>query len=550
MKSRVDIAREVIAGYWGSGDNRIKKLKDAGYDPDQVQGDVNTLLCCRENIIGNMKAFAKKISDDNRYWYIAFGEKYGRECAVCHPHNGENHGWQCIGYTIALWHHGGLPIPCNCGVIANDTGEAIYKAKTDAEALRIARKYLKIQDIKVIRGNPISKATAQPGDMALLFDGNTYQHMYLIMSSSKITDATRTGTKANDIRADRNFGGRYVSGMKVLIRYTGKGLCTPPKRTVDQLAYEVIAGLWGSGDSRVKALKEAGHDYDAVQKRVNEILNPPKPTPATETYPGKMPSYRLVKTNAQVIADAIKWAKWIASDNRFHYGHGEDAHHNGCYFCGTQPASKRKSGIVDYERTYCCNPFVGAAWAHGGCIPKAISLCRSGSSWDFNKGSGYDASSLFTKLGKPAQSKLKAGDVLCNSHHVALYIGNGKIAEAGGGDDNKKGSKSWNNSIRITDLKYSSFERVYRYNGSVNADIVMRHGEAGDRVYLWQLYLDWYFEGAFFKECGGADGLFGDNTDKWTKRFQEKEIGKGEGDGLVGPITLAAAAKVKKAKKA
>ena len=45
MKTRVQIARDVIAGYYGSGDDRINKLKKEGYDPDQVQGDVNTLLC-------------------------------------------------------------------------------------------------------------------------------------------------------------------------------------------------------------------------------------------------------------------------------------------------------------------------------------------------------------------------------------------------------------------------------------------------------------------------------------------------------------------------
>ena len=47
---------------------------------------------------------------------------------------------------------------------------------------------------------------------------------------------------------------------------------TPPKKTIDELAYEVIEGKWGSGDERKKRLTEAGYDYDAVQKRVNEIV--------------------------------------------------------------------------------------------------------------------------------------------------------------------------------------------------------------------------------------------------------------------------------------
>jgi hypothetical protein len=261
-------------------------------------------------------------------------------------------------------------------------------------------------------------------------------------------------------------------------------------------------------------------------------------------YPGTLPSVKLVKTHDQVIEDTIKWALWIATDNRFHYGYGEHAHHNGCYFCGTQKL-KKGHGIVDPEFTYCCNPFVGAAWAHGGCVPAAMKLCLSCNSWDFNKGSGYDKSTLFTNLGHPAKSSLKKGDVLCRDSHVALYIGNGKIVEAGSGDDNKKGSDKWNNSIRIptlTDKNYKNFPRVHRFNASVNTTMIIRHGEISERVAQMQKFLDWYYDGAFFKECGGADGYYGDNTLRWMKKFQLEKFGKGEDDGRVGEKTIAAMA--------
>ena len=654
MKTRVQIARDVIAGYYGSGDDRINKLKKEGYDPDQVQGDVNTLLCCRENIIQNVRAMAVSIAANNNWWYIYWNEKYGHECAICHPHGGANHGWQCMGFVAACWHHGGIPSYCNCGIFSNEVSERTLAAKTDAEALKIMQNELGIKDIKVIRngGKAIPKSWVEPGDAMILYDGKKCQHLVLNMSSTKVADSTRCKNKADDIRADRNFGGRYVSRLKVLVRYTGNGLVKPPTRTIDQLAYEVIAGLWGSGNSRKIALTQAGHDYDKVQKRVDEILNPdptptpPKKTPYTGEYPvvkkylekgdkgtevtklqnylnwytdgeffkkcgkadgiygdntfkytkkmqtaffgkaeadgkvgaktiakmkaysnsfkptpeptptptpsgkytGEIPTLRLVKSNAQVKADACAWASWIAGDNRFHYGYGQHAHHNGCYFCGTQ-SMKKNHGIVDSEFTYCCNPFVGAAWAHGGCIPKAISLCQNCNSWDFNKGHGYDASSLFDKLGHPAKSKLKAGDVLCNGRHVALYLGNGKLAEASGGDDNKKNSAKWNNSIHVitmSDSKYNSFDRVYRYNGKVDADIVMRHGECSDRVMQWQKFLDWYFDGEFTKQCGAPDRFFGDNTLKWTKKFQEKEFGKKEADGLCGNKTFGRAKEITK----
>lgn len=47
---------------------------------------------------------------------------------------------------------------------------------------------------------------------------------------------------------------------------------TPAKKTVDELAREVIAGKWGNGATRKQKLTAAGYDYSAVQKRVNELL--------------------------------------------------------------------------------------------------------------------------------------------------------------------------------------------------------------------------------------------------------------------------------------
>lgn len=45
-----------------------------------------------------------------------------------------------------------------------------------------------------------------------------------------------------------------------------------PEKTVDQVAREVIAGEWYNGEDRRQLLLDAGYDYEAVQKRVNEIL--------------------------------------------------------------------------------------------------------------------------------------------------------------------------------------------------------------------------------------------------------------------------------------
>ena len=376
----------------------------------------------------------------------------------------------------------------------------------------------------------------------------TYSNRYMAGQKVTITIKPNAGMGVQSIKVDGKTVDVTTSYIidKIDSHHIIEVVCEAvKKKTIDEIAKEVIAGKWGSGDTRKKKLTDAGYDYDLVQARVNEILSPKK-----KTYSGILPSLTLKKTNAQVINDAVLWAIWIAGDNTFHYGYTNksktiNAHHNGCYFCGTNTdkGGRSKKGVVDYQHTYCCNPFVGAACAHGGCVPKALSLCQKGSSWGFSKGSGYDASALFTKLGHPAKSKLKKGDVLCRDTHVALYIGDGKIVEAGSGDDNKKGSTKWNNSIRVralTDANYKNFPRVYRFNSSVQSTMALRHGEVSDRVKLWQEFLNWYYDG----KLGKTDRYFGDITLKWTKQFQKDN--KLTVDGIVGTNTLATALKVEK----
>ena len=84
-------------------------------------------------------------------------------------------------------------------------------------------------------------------------------------------------------------------------------------KTVDQLAREVIRGNWGNNPERRQRLTDEGHNYSAVQARVNEILYgapvqetpllptqpapqpPPPPAPPPALEPGPSPVYTGVK---------------------------------------------------------------------------------------------------------------------------------------------------------------------------------------------------------------------------------------------------------------
>lgn len=63
--------------------------------------------------------------------------------------------------------------------------------------------------------------------------------------------------------------GRYIRGYAVPKYDVEQKL-----KSIDTIAKEVLNGKWGNGKARKDALEKAGYDYDAVQKRVNELMKP------------------------------------------------------------------------------------------------------------------------------------------------------------------------------------------------------------------------------------------------------------------------------------
>ena len=56
------------------------------------------------------------------------------------------------------------------------------------------------------------------------------------------------------------------------------------KKSVDEVAREVINGAWGNGEERKQKLESAGYNYSEVQAKVDEILAPtPAPVPVRKS---------------------------------------------------------------------------------------------------------------------------------------------------------------------------------------------------------------------------------------------------------------------------
>ena len=86
---------------------------------------------------------------------------------------------------------------------------------------------------------------------------------------SKIAESF--GTTADNLAKINNIKNKNVIsiGQKITIK------AVTPKKTVAQIAQEVLEGKWGNDPARSKDLKNAGYNPTEVQKKVDELLNKP-----------------------------------------------------------------------------------------------------------------------------------------------------------------------------------------------------------------------------------------------------------------------------------
>ena len=93
-------------------------------------------------------------------------------------------------------------------------------------------------------------------------------------NSNSVLYRVQVGAYKDKKNADAMLAKVKAAGFDAFITTNGGTVAssTPEKKTVEQIAREVIAGKWGNGTDRKNRLTAAGYDYDAVQKAVNNLL--------------------------------------------------------------------------------------------------------------------------------------------------------------------------------------------------------------------------------------------------------------------------------------
>ena len=204
-KSVDEIAKEVIRGDWGNGQNRKNRLTAAGYDYSEIQAKVNEIL----NGSGSTSAPSNKKSVDEIAKEVIAG-KWG---------NGEA---RKTALTDAGYDYIAVQNKVNALLNSTSTSTPIKKKSVD----EIAK--------EVIRGD---WGNGQERQTALEKAGYNYNEV-----QSKVNALLNGSSKPSN------------------------------KKSIDEIAKEVIRGDWGNGQDRKNRLTAAGYDYNAIQKRVNELL--------------------------------------------------------------------------------------------------------------------------------------------------------------------------------------------------------------------------------------------------------------------------------------
>lgn len=203
------------------------------------------------------------------------------------------------GYSTCIQ---GSPTDSQCNVLSNCVGYACGRFNEIIGAMkypslncnaenfieRAKNTYgLEISSVPTLGGIMVwQKGTLSGNDGA----GHVAVVEKIIDSNAIYTSESGYGGSAFWNSTRRNTNGRWGLGSAYTFRgcivnpAIGKVVAPTPtpsaKKSVDEVAKEVIRGEWGNGDERYNRLTNAGYNYNEVQAKVNELLNSNKPTPA------------------------------------------------------------------------------------------------------------------------------------------------------------------------------------------------------------------------------------------------------------------------------
>lgn len=100
-------------------------------------------------------------------------------------------------------------------------------------------------------------------------------------TDEQLADMVIAGEFGNGDARKAALGSRY-NAVQAIVNQKLNGSYSAPapaKKSVEEIAKEVIAGKWGNGTDRMHKLEAAGYNYNEVQTKVNQLMGASNPAP-------------------------------------------------------------------------------------------------------------------------------------------------------------------------------------------------------------------------------------------------------------------------------
>lgn len=114
----------------------------------------------------------------------------------------------------------------------------------------------------------------QPGQKPVVNHWNFYA-MWQYSSRGRIP-GYGAEVDVNEFYGDAKTWKAYAGSTPGSQEGQNKPVSQPDRKSIQEVAQEVLKGVYGNGADRKAKLTEAGYNYDEVQAKVNELLNTPK----------------------------------------------------------------------------------------------------------------------------------------------------------------------------------------------------------------------------------------------------------------------------------
>lgn len=175
---------------------------------------------------------------------------------------GEKGDYDCSSAMITAWEYAGVPVKSNGATYTGNMYSVFKKCG-----------FKDVTGSKLKRGDVL----LTPGKHTALYIGNG-QIVNVSINEKGKTRGGKPGDQTGKefcIRSYYNYPWKYVlryEEPEAVINHGNTNFVNSSAKPKEEIAREVIRGLWGNGSDRINRLKNAGYNPSEIQSLVNSML--------------------------------------------------------------------------------------------------------------------------------------------------------------------------------------------------------------------------------------------------------------------------------------